>query len=141
MHQHEADSMGECPVLTAPSSSASSRIGRCGMEASHLHRTVQGNVLGRQPGPREHELLCELTLVQWPQALDPQDPVDEGQREGGAVVQVFFIPSKAPEEEQVELHGVQPSLSLSPLGHPPRDGPLIPNDQAFQWDSSEPFAV
>ena len=59
-----------------------------------LYPSVECDVLGSLPCPRNHVLFRELTLVQLPLAFCGQNAVNEREGVTVAVVMVFFIPYK-----------------------------------------------
>ena len=118
-------------LSTARSARAASRawarLGTRGVgdiEASLFYRTVERDVLGSLPRPRDHELLRELVLVQLLLALCGQDAVNEREGVAVAVVVILFIPYKGEgvEKARVTLSRPKPSVILIPLrAGPPRE--------------------
>ena len=108
------------------------RLGTRGVgdiEASLFYRTVECDVLGSLPRPRDHELLRELISVQLLLALCGQDAVNEREGVAVAVVVILFIPYKGEgvEKARVTLSRPKPSVILIPLrAGPPREpAPLM----------------
>lgn len=64
------------------------------IETMLFYCPVERDVLGSLPGPRNHEFLCELILVQLLFAFCGQNAVNECEGVTVAVVAVFFIPYK-----------------------------------------------
>lgn len=64
------------------------------IETMLLYRPVEHDILGSLSGPRDHEFLCKLILVQLLFAFCGQNAVNECEGVTVAVVAVFFIPYK-----------------------------------------------